>query len=154
MKHPSLEGNVAAIKWPALSFSQGLISLEYSLETHASRLGLRNRFFDGMLLIDSSGRLFRVAEAEKVRLLPPRLKLFVGDLLGVLTGNPRYAIRLRLVEEQPRILSADEIKTMVFEAVRREPSWEAMVDADEFKVELAKSRTVDDIFAIFGRYNH
>lgn len=153
METHSLDVSMPAISWPALSFSQGLIYLGYSLETETTRLGLKKRFFDGMLLVDSAGREFRVAGAEKVRMLPPRKKWLVGDLLGLLTGNPRYAVRLRLAVEEPRLLQASEVKAMVFRAISGEASWEAMVDLDDFKADLARAGGIGDVFRICNEYH-
>lgn len=152
MKSHLPDANAGAIRWPAVTLSQGILRVTQALDTTATSVGLRNRAFDHMLLIDSEGKEYRVCGAERMRMLLPRGSHLISDLLGILSGNPRFVVRLKLSDERPRFLSASQLKEMILNLGTLQPATSPAPDVGDLRRDIVEATTISDVFAALGRY--
>ena len=137
-----------SIRFPALSFSQGLVALIPSLEviSRCTNLGFKRGYYKGLFLVDSESRKFQISSARKVRRIPFRWTF--RDLLALIDGNPYWEVEL--TPAAPTAISLDEVKGLLFEAFRKEKySWEAISDFEEFRDKVASSNSIGELFASF-----
>jgi hypothetical protein len=141
-----------SIRFPALTSSQGLIHVINSLEaiSQCTRLGFKSGYFKNLLLIDSSGNRFQIVGAKKVRTV---FNFNFGELLGLVTGNPRWQVDPIFAPGSTRI-SLAEVKNLIADSFEREKgSWEEMSDFEEFEKKIEQAESLDQVFAVFKRSN-
>lgn len=100
------------IRLPALCFSQdGLLCALDSLDRiiRCTKRGFKTGFYKGLLLIDSNAERFRVADARRVRTLPPRR---CRDLVELFSGNLRWQVEL-IFEPGSSNVSLAEVKRLI-----------------------------------------
>jgi hypothetical protein len=141
------------IRFPALSFSRdGLLYALDSLDriSQATKRGVETGFYRNLTLIDSDATRFRVVDAQRVRTLPPR---GFGDILGLLSGNPRWQVQLIFAADSQRV-SMQEVKRLILDAFRKQSEdWDAMMDFEEFRQRIEDAASVDRVFASFREFH-
>jgi hypothetical protein len=102
------------------------------------------------VLIDSNSNKFQVVDAQKVRTV---MKFKFGELLGLVTGNPRWQVQLIFAPGTTKI-SLDEVKSLISNSFKKEKYlWEEMSDFEEFQEEVVQASSLDQILAIFKKFN-
>src|SRR5262249_9450293 len=142
-----------SLRFPALSFSQGMILAIDSLDriNQCTRLGFKSGFYKKLLLVDSDSRKFQVVDARKVRTIL-NFGLKSGGLIDLLGGNPRYQIEL-IFSPASKVPLA-EVKELIADSFKKQRySWEEMTDLDEFREKIARAESLSDIFLIFKEFN-
>lgn len=103
----------------------------------------RNRYFEDLMVVDSTGRCFRVARAEPV----PPLTGLNRTLARALNRRLRVSLALGPAERR----SLDEVKALVREWMDRAPDlWEASRDLDEWRAAVAGAATLPALIRLFG----
>ena len=141
------------IKFPVLEFGQGLVNVVESLDyiTNCRKRGYTNGWYKGLVLVDAESRLFRVLGARKLKTLP--FNFTFRDFLEALGGNPRYQVELVFAPNTSRI-SLDKVKKLISESFRKEKNfWSEMTDFEQFRDEIARASSIDEIFGIFRGFN-
>jgi hypothetical protein len=147
----SEEDTDTLIRYPALSFSEGLLCCVTSPDglTVCTRLGYKTGFYKKLFLIDSAGNRFEVIHAEKVRRL---FRFRFREVFELITGNPRWQVRL--VYGRPSSVALAEVKQLVAACFRKDQEfWEEMCDFEEFRDKLAQSESLEQIFRTFRQFN-
>jgi hypothetical protein len=142
----------AFMKFPALWFSESLVEVVDSLSglTECTRLGFKSGFYKDLVLIDSNSNKFQVVDAQKVRTV---MKFKFRELLGLVTGNPRWQIQLIFAPGTTKI-SLDELKSLISNSFKKEKYlWEEMSDFEELQEEVLQASSLDQILAIFKKFN-
>jgi hypothetical protein len=129
------------LEFPVLSIAaNGFLSStkdQTSLET-CTKWALRKHYFDGLLLIDATGRMFQVQRANERRSAPLWRRLF-----------GRYAT-VDLQMEPTGHIGLQQLQDRACEAMQRLPEqWEAVegVEAAQGRVQAARSiREVNEMF--------
>ena len=158
--NPSGENKVAttnetsgqSIRFPALSFSQGLVTIILSLDelNECRRLGFRKGYYKGLTLVDSVGNQFKVVGARKIKTLP--FKFTFRDFLALLGANPLWQIELKF--GSGRGVSLEETKKLILDSLRKEKHyWEEMCDFEEFRERIQSAPTLEQIFGAFREFN-
>lgn len=143
----------AAIQFPALSFSQGLVTVITSLDrmTRCTRLGFKTGYYKGLHLIDSVGNHFWAVSARKIRTLP--FKFTFGDFLSILGWNPWWEVELIFECNFSRV-SLDEVKKLIFKSFKRgRDFWEEMCNFEEFRDRIGSAASLEQVFGIFKEFN-
>jgi hypothetical protein len=116
-----------------------------------TKRGLRNGYYDALLLVDEQGRRFNVSGARRLRMLPPKS---FGHILGFIEGNPRYEVELMFAPGPPTAISFDDIRKLIFDSFRKEKHlWEAMIDFEEFRDKITAAHSLQQIFVLFKEYH-
>jgi hypothetical protein len=141
------------IRFPALSFSHGLINVVHSLDvlSQTNKLGLKGGYYKGLTLVDTAGDQFHVLGARKIRTLP--FKVTFRDFLEFLGANPRLQVELIFRPGSSQI-TVEELKTLILGSFKREKYyWEEMSDFEEFRDRIESAASVDEIFSAFKEFN-
>ena len=133
--------------FPVLCLSNdNSISVSENLEelSRANALALfRNRYFDGLIVIDSCVQRFLVVRAEVV----PPLSPFARAVVRVL--NRRLRVKLHLEVECS--MSLDDAKKLVKVWLDRAPDfWEASRDIEEWRRAVDSAATARRLIALFS----
>lgn len=112
-----------------------------ALET-CGRSALDSGYFNGMIVVDPSGRSWEVRTAEKVA--------NVGALGGWrLLRSRRIRVRLELAEG--RQFDLEELQARVSEAIDRLPAqWEAVEDTTNTKARVRRAGTIPELIGLFA----
>ena len=141
------------MRFPALSFSHGLINVIHSLDalSQTNKLGLKRGYHKDLILVDSAGDQFHVVGARKIRTLP--FKLTFRDFLEFLGANPRLQVELIFRPGSSRI-TVEELKKLILGSFKREKYyWEEMTDFEEFRNRIESATSVEQIFGAFKEFN-
>jgi len=147
------ETSEQSIRFPAFSFSQGLVTVIKSLDeiNECRKLGFRKGYYKGLTLVDSAGNEFRVVGARKIKTLP--FKFTFRDFLELLGANPRWQIELKFGSDF-RGISLEETKKLILDSFRKEKYfWEEMCDFEEFRERIQSAPTLEHIFGAFREFN-
>ena len=141
------------IRFPVLSFSRdGLVLALDSLEpiSRCTKLGFKNGFYNGLILVDSDRFRHRVAHARRVRTLPPtRLR----DVLDLLTGNTRWQVEF-IFDPGSTLVSLEEVKSLFSSSFKENAmEWEEMTDFERFRDQTMHASSMEEIFAAFRAAN-
>jgi hypothetical protein len=150
---PPFASGQPSIRFPALSFSHGLINVIHSLDalSQTNKLGLKRGYHKDLILVDSAGDQFQVMGARRIRTLPFRLTF--GDFLEFLGANPRLQVELIFRPGSSRI-TVDELKNLILGSFKREKYyWEEMTDFEEFRRSIESADSVQEIFDAFSEFN-
>ena len=80
-------------------------------------------------MVDSASNRFQVIGAKKIRTI---VGFSFGNLLGLLSGNPKWEVELTLA--QPSRISLEEVRKLISNSFREhEDYWEEMTDFEEFR---------------------
>jgi hypothetical protein len=142
-----------SIRFPALSFSHGMINVIHSLDelSQCNKLGFKRGYYKDLTLVDSAGDQFHVVGARKIRTLP--FKLTFSDFLAFLGANPRWEVELIFRPGSSR-MPMDELKKLIFRSFKREKDyWEEMTDFEEFQVRIESATSVEQTFEAFKEFN-
>lgn len=142
-----------SIRFPALSFNQGLVNVIQSLDelSECTRLGFKKGYYKGLTLVDSVGNQFKVVGARKIKTLP--FQLTFRDFLALLGANPRWQIELKFGSDT-RGISPEETKKLILDSFRKEKYyWEEMSDFEEFRERIQSAPTLEQIFGAFQEFN-
>lgn len=113
----------------------------HALET-CGRSALDNGYYEGLLLIDPTGRSWEVRSAEKVA--------SVGAMGGWRLFHSRR-IRVRLQMREGRRFDLPTLQDRVSEAIDRLPAqWEAVEDTAETKARVRHTATISDLIHLFA----
>jgi len=149
----SISSESSAIQFPALSFSQGLISVVTALEktSYCTRLGFKKGYYKNLTLVDSAGKQFHVVGARKIRRLPFRLTF--GDFLELLSWNPRWEVEL-IFDPNCSSITLEQVKKLIFSSFRKEKYlWNEMCDFEEFRERINAATLLEHIFGAFKEFN-
>jgi hypothetical protein len=139
------------IRFPALSFSQGLVEAVNSLEdlSYCTRLACKQGWFKNLVLIDSDGRAHKISGARKLRTCVSNAK----ELFGLLTGNPHWRVDLTLAPHSSDV-SLDRFKEMIVQSFKRqEHFWQEMSDFEEFRTRISAAKSIEEVFGAFRDFN-
>ncbi len=142
-----------SIRFPALSFSQGLVTVIQSLDelNECRKLGFQKGYYKDLTLVDSDGNQFNVVGARKIKTLP--FKFTLRDFLELLGANPRWQIELRFGSDFGGI-SLEETKKLILDSFRKEKHfWEEMSDFEDFRGRIQSAPTLEQIFGAFQEFN-
>jgi len=141
------------MRFPVLSFSyDGLVYALDSLEpiTQCTKLGFKDGFYRGLLLVDSERFSYRVLDARRVRTLPPRR---FGDLLELLTGNPRWQVEF-IFEPGASPISLEDVKSLIASSFKKQAGyWEEMTDLESFRDQVMRASSMEEVLAAFKGAN-
>lgn len=130
--------------FPILYFSQGLANVAYRPAelTSCTRAALRGGFYRRMLIVEASGRSYRVAEAREVPQRGPVRRLLAA--LG-------QVILVELVSDGPPFQSGvDDVRSKVQRSFRRWGGWSTRDDFEELKQRVADAQSVAEILGILS----
>jgi hypothetical protein len=144
----SLSGS---IRLPTLSFAKDSLLAIDSLDllTRPSKLAVRRRFYEHLLLVDSALNGFRVTSCKKLRTLIP---FRFGMLLEWLFGNPRWQVELTF--DSGRKVTLDEVKHGIAADFERNAEiWQEMCDFEEFEAKVLAADSIDEVFGVFREFH-
>jgi hypothetical protein len=123
--------SLESISFPALTFNRGWLLAVDSADclSRSSRLGFKRRYWEDLVVVDSASNRFQVIGAKKIRTI---VGFSFGNLLGLLSGNPKWEVELTLA--QPSRISLEEVRKLISNSFREhEDYWEEMTDFEEFR---------------------
>ena len=132
------------LRFPVLCFSQNLALVTQTEEdlTTCSKVGLRNGYFDNLLLVDSSGRGVRVKGAKKLHGIGP----FWGYNMFL---NQTIKVEL-IVAGEPFKVSLEEVKERVLDSFKKWHGWEARGDFEELRERITNAKTIPEIIRLLS----
>lgn len=133
----------AALVYPVLTVSRrGELQVfdEAQVLQKANVLALRNGFFTDMLVIESSGASYRVAEVDRLG--------WTGGFFGFRFLQPRlYRVQLGLVSTN--VIDLVELKQIVLDALRKMPEpWEGTGPISGLMKRVRAATAIEQIFQI------
>jgi len=113
------------LRYPVLRLSKGMIFPARNVEelTQCTMTALRNGFFNGLILIDSDGKKFRISGARKLRGVGP----FFGFNIFL---NQRVEVAL-MASGPEESVDTEEVRRPVLGALRGKQGWDSTDDSDD-----------------------
>jgi hypothetical protein len=140
-----------SIRFPAFSFAPHLFTVINSIGAinKCTKLGFKNGFYRGLILVDSDGKKFEALSARRIRTLVSSPK----QLFGLLSFNPYWQVEI-LFSPASRKVSVDEVKRLILDSFQKERHlWEEMCDFEDFQNEISLTSSLDQIFDTFKKFN-
>ena len=104
---------------------------------------LRSGWFDGLLVVDSSGYAWTVSHAEKVEGHSGRL--FAGLFA------PRVVTIRCVYEDAPKQISLQEVQELLCRAFEGDPNhWEAYASLDQLKTDVRNTQSLSELFKLMA----
>ncbi len=131
-----------SLRYPVICFSQNIVRVkrtENELST-CNRLALKNGWYRGMLIVDSSGTALRVKDARTLR--------GIGFFWGYGLLRSRRVIAELAVADPPSTKSVGDLKEVVLESFRKHHGWSSRGDFAELKLRIRKATTISEIIEI------
>jgi hypothetical protein len=126
------------MNFPLLAFNQGILQLEdddEDLTTCSPGALKKGGWYDGLFLVDSDGRSYKIKGARKLHR--------VGGLL-LWMFNPRIRVELEVGEEST--ISLEDVKQRVRSNLRSWHGWESGGNEDEIRAEVDAATTFRELF--------
>jgi hypothetical protein len=133
------EINVAAIQFPVLCFAQSIVRVKQNPDelTTCTKVALRNKFFDNMLIVEMGGKGYKVKGAKKLRGVGP----FWGYNIFL---NQKVKVDL-LFEGKPFQVSLDEVKERIFQSFKTRQGWSTRDDFEELRDRVKNAGSISEI---------
>jgi hypothetical protein len=138
---------VTAIKFPILSFSQGLVDVEHDLEsltTCNKRALRRGGYYSKLWLVDSGQHKFNVKSAKKLH----GVGLFWGYNIFL---NQRIRVEL-VFEDKVENIPLEDVKAAVFKSFRTWHGWASADDFDELQSKVKNATSVREIMDAIDKH--
>ena len=119
----------------------GVIQREDTL-TLCTAKALKDGWYQGLTIIDSFGKKFRVIEARKLH----GVGLFGGYILFL---NRKLRVELRLTRE-PEECSLGEVKELLLKSLQHDDRWIAGGNWEELQSNVKDGQSIREIFLSFG----
>ncbi len=131
--------NLDAIKFPVLCFAHNIVRVKQNADdlTTCTKVALRNKFFDNMLLVEMGGKGYKVKKAKKL--------CGVGPFWGYnIFLNQKIKVGL-LFEDEPFQVSLDEVKARIFQSFKKRHGWSTRDDFEELKDRVKNAGSISEI---------
>jgi hypothetical protein len=132
--------DVNDLHFPALGlFATGVLDVlptANHLTLNTAR-GLRDGFYSGYELVDSSGKWFRIVSARKLHGVGPfgGYSLFLGQ---------RIRVELEL-EDEHREATLNEVRNLILSEFATSSSWQSRDDVQSLQAQIDSSRTIAEL---------
>jgi hypothetical protein len=127
------------LRYPVLRLSKGMVFPARNAEelTQCTVTAMRNGFFNGLILIDSAGKKFRISGARKLR--------GVGPLFGFnVFLNRKIEVALTAAGPEESV-DTEEVRRLVLGALRGKQAWSSADDSDELLARVEQAQSVSKI---------
>ena len=130
------------LTFPVVCVYKGTIFTSKTLDalTRTTTAALRGGLFNGLHIVDSTGKEYTVKNAQKLHGIGP----FWGFNV-FLNRTVRVDIE---IDDDPKMLSADEVRRLVLRDFRIWHGWESRGDFDELKAAVENASTVAEIIRL------
>jgi len=108
--------------------------------TQSTKAALRNGYFSGQLIVDSTGKALKVGGAKKLHGVGP----FCGYNVFL---NQRIKVELQLDGELSQV-DLSQTRERVLKALRGSQGWDAGDDADALIASVEQAKSISDIASI------
>lgn len=137
------------IKFPAVRFDDGFVTVLTGSVTRASRLGLKKGSYKKAVIVDASGARFQIVGMGKKRTL---LSWRFGQILELVSGNPSYEVEWTF--GPPSRISLEDVKELFLKSFNKERDyWDEMIDFDEFRAKIVATSSFDQLFAVLREFH-
>ena len=135
---------VNAIKFPVLRFSQNLVGVERTEDdlTTCTKVALKKGFFDEMLVVEESGKSYKVKGAKKLHGVGP----FGGYNIFL---NQMIKVEL-LFEGNPFQINVDEVKRRVLLSFKKRHGWSTRGDFEELRERVKNAKGILEIIQLLS----
>jgi len=135
---PSLKG----LQFPVLCRSQNLVRVKLTEDelTTCNRLGLKNGWYRGMTVVDSTGTGIKIKDARKLR----GIGLFWGYNVFL---NQRIKVELEPSGE-PFAVTVGEVRDMALKSFRSWHGWQSRGDFEELQDKVQKAQTIPELIEL------
>ena len=127
------------LRYPVLEFAKGMVFPARRVEEleQCTKPALRSGFFNDLLLIDSSGKSWKIAGARKLR--------GVGPVFGFnVFLNQRIQVALTASGPE-QIVGVEEVRRLVLSAIRGKQEWNSTEDSDELVAIVDRAQSISEI---------
>lgn len=135
---------VSAIKFPVLRFSQNLVGVQRAEDelTTCTKVALKKGFFNEMLVLEESGKAYKVKGAKKLHGVGP----FWGYNIFL---NQMIKVEL-LFEGNPFQITVDEVKKRVLLSFKRRHGWSTRGDFEELRERVKNAKSILEIIRLLS----
>jgi len=139
---------IESLKYPALVFSRGMVFPARSADdlSLANRAALKNGYFSGQLIVDSTGKAVKIKDAKKLHGVGP----FFGYNIFL---NQRIKVEL-LPDGQPSQKDVGDVRDLVLKALRGNQGWNASGDYDELVASAERAKSISEIAGLIADAYH
>ncbi len=132
------------IKFPVLRFSQMLVGVKNKEDdlTTCTKVALKKGFFDDMLIVEASGKAYKVTGAKKLHSVGP----FGGYNVFL---NQKIKVEL-LFEGNPFQITADEVKRRVLLSFKKRHGWSTRGDFEELQDSIKNAQSILEIIQLLS----
>jgi hypothetical protein len=130
---------IDSLEYPALVFVRGMVFPVRSADdaTQCTKPALKNGYFSGQLMVDSTGKAVKVKGAKKLH--------GVGPLWGYdIFLNQKIKVEL-ILEGQSTQIEINDVRGRVLKALRGRQGWDASGDSEELIASVEKARSISQI---------
>lgn len=133
-----------AIKFPVLRFSQMLVGVKNKEDdlTTCTKVALKKGFLDDMLIVEASGKAYKVTGVKKLHGVGP----FGGYNIFL---NQKIKIEL-LFEGKPFQITADEVKKRVLLSFKKRHAWSTRGDFEELQDSIKNAQSILEIIQLLS----
>jgi hypothetical protein len=135
---------VNAIKFPVLRFSQNLVGVKRTEDdlTTCTKVALKKGFFNEMLVVEESGKAYKVNGARKLHGVGPfwGYNIFLNQMIRVellFQGNPFQ-------------ITVDEVKKKVLLSFKKRHGWSTRGDFEELRESVENAKTILEIIQLLS----
>jgi len=129
-----------ALEFPVLLFhpEYGMVVKDWDTLTTTTKVALTNKVFDNLLIVDSSGKAFRVNGARKLHGIGPfgGFNIFLNQKIRV---EPNFA-------GEPSQMSLEALKKRVFQSFEEWHGWSSAINFEEMKERVRTATSIKEIF--------
>lgn len=135
---PPITSSIAVLDYPVLRFAHGMLFPARSPSDldECTKVALKNGIFEGLLLVDASGRTMAVQSARKLRGVGP----FWGYNIFL---NQR--IKVDLVLRAAPALAFEDVREKVLMALRGPQRWHASADVGDLQGAIAGAASIREL---------